>query len=138
MGSTSLLAVLLWIEIGAGITAASAALYGRYRPLPAALTGPNICRLEDGGCGLLFRSKNAALLGVPNSLLGLLFYTLLSTGLLAGWPDVILFAGSSLALFMSLYLAYVLVRDHLECRICWIGHAVNAGIWIVLSARVLV
>ena len=37
------------IALAAGAAAAAAALSGHYRVLPAWLTGPEICRLEDGG-----------------------------------------------------------------------------------------
>ena len=46
----------------AGLSSA-AALYGHYRVLPSWLTGPRICRLEHGGCAVLFRSPRAKLLG---------------------------------------------------------------------------
>lgn len=120
-----------------GFLAASAALYGRYRTLPAFLTGPNICRLEAGGCQVLFRTRNAALLGVPNSLLGVLYYPLLAAGLLWGWPLPLLFAAASFAFLMSVLLAWILVRDKLECRICWAGHLCNTIIWLVLLMRLL-
>ena len=46
-------------------------------------------------------------------------------------------AGASAALAMSLYLAWVLIRDRLECRICWTGHAANAALWLGLALRLL-
>ena len=55
-----------------GAAAAAAALYGHYRVLPAWLTGPEVCLMEDGGCAVLFRSPRSRLLGVPNALLGAL------------------------------------------------------------------
>ena len=74
--------LLIWLALGAGAAAAVAALYGHYRVLPGWLTGPEICRLEHGGCAVLFRSPRSALLGVPNALLGVLLYVLLAAGLL--------------------------------------------------------
>ena len=50
------------------------------------MTGPEICRLEGGGCAVLFRSPRSALLGVPNAGLGLGLYAALAFGLVAGWP----------------------------------------------------
>ncbi len=121
----------------AGAAAAAAALYGRYRELPALLTGPTICRTEASGCQVLFRSPNAALLGVPNSLLALLFYPALAVGLAAGWPEPILAAGATAALAMSVRLGAGLIRRRLECRICWTGHIANFLIWIALAVRVV-
>ena len=117
--------------------AATAAFYGRYRALPAFLTGPNICRLEAGGCQVLFRTKNAALLGIPNSVLGALYYFLLAAGPVLGWSLPLLFAAATFAFGMSVVLAWFLLRDHLECRICWTGHFCNTLIWLVLLIKLL-
>jgi uncharacterized membrane protein len=131
---TAAIRILLVGGVALGILASAAALYGRYRVLPALLTGPNVCKLEAGGCQVLFRTRNAALLGVPNAALGLAFYVLLVAGLLLGWPVGVLLAGASTALAMSAYLAYVLISQRLECRICWAGHAANAAVWLVLAS----
>ncbi len=132
-----LVSIFLWSAITVGVAAASAALYGRYRPLPAFLTGPNICRLEDNGCQVLFRTPDAALLGVPNSLLGLIYYLLLVAGLSLYWPGWLLVGAATVAFAMSLYLGFLLLKNRLECRICWTGHAANAVLWITLAANVL-
>ena len=63
--------ILIWLALVGGTAAAAAALYGHYYVLPGWLTGPEICRLEDGGCAVLFRSPRSALLGIPNATLGL-------------------------------------------------------------------
>ena len=117
-----------------GAAASVAALYGRYRVLPAALTGPAICKLEAGGCQVLFRTPRAALLGVPNAALGLLFYGTTVAGLALGWPRIWLLPGASAALAMSAYLARTLVVQQLECRVCWAGHVANLAIWLALLA----
>ena len=74
--------IVIWLALAGGTAAAAAALYGHYYVLPGWLTGPEICRLEDGGCAVLFRSPRSALLGVPNATLGLALYALLAAGLL--------------------------------------------------------
>jgi len=128
----TLASTLIWTALPVGTAAAAAALYGRYRALPAFLTGPTICRLEDNGCQALFRTPLAAVFGVPNSLLGLLLYPLVGFGLAADWPIRLLFAAASLALGLSAYLGFRLIRDRLECRVCWTGHAANALLWLGL------
>ena len=128
---------ILFLSVCTGFLGACAALYGRYRTLPAFLTGPNICKLEAGGCQVLFRTPNAALLGVPNSALGILYYPLLALGLHLSWPFLFLFAASSFAFGMTVYLAWVLRRDKLECRICWTGHICNTVIWLILLLKLL-
>lgn len=120
-----------------GWLAALVALYGRYRTLPGWLTGPNVCRLEEGGCGVLFRTREAALLGVPNSLLGAFYYPLLAFGIHALWPTFLLFAAASFAFGMTVWLGWFLLSRKLECRVCWTGHFTNAFVWLVLAARLL-
>lgn len=129
--------IILHLSLVVGFFSAAIALYGRYRTLPSFLTGPNICRLEAGGCQVLFRTPNAALLGVPNSALGVLYYPLLGLGLYLHWPWGILFAAATFAFLMTLWLAWVLVRDRLECRVCWTGHACNSLIWLFLLGRLI-
>ena len=134
---SGVITALIWAALSAGFVAACAALYGRYRTLPAFWTGPDVCKLDEAnGCRVLFRTPYAALLGVPNSLLGVLYYPLAAAGLLSGWPVSLLMAGASAAGAMSIYLAYVLIRDSLDCRICWAGHIANAAIWLGLGLRV--
>jgi hypothetical protein len=129
------LSYLSWIALIAGAAASAAALYGHYRVLPAWLTGPEICRLEDGGCAVLFRTPRASLLGVPNALLGVLLYGLLSAGLLLGWPPPLLLVMVLPALAMSAFLGWSLLSRHLQCRICWTGHAANLVLAITLFCR---
>lgn len=129
---------LLAISILAGLAASAAALYGRYRELPALLTGPHVCKLEAGGCQILFRTKTAALLGVPNSLLGLIYYAALPVALALGATAELLAVVSLAPVAMTGYLAWYLIREKLECRICWVGHAANTAAAACLWARFLV
>ena len=118
-----------------GTAAAAAALYGHYRVLPAWLTGPEICLLEDGGCAVLFRSPRSVLLGVPNAALGLLLYALLAAGLLLQWPAWVLVAMTVPAVAMSAFLGRSLIVNGHECRICWTGHISNAALLVLLLTR---
>jgi uncharacterized membrane protein len=127
----------LWIALLVGAAAAAAALYGYYAVLPGWLTGPEICRLEDGGCAVLFRSPRAALLGVPNSALGLLLYALLAAGLILNWPPLLLFAMTVPALAMSVFLGASLIVNKRQCRICWAGHIANGALFTLLLVRSL-
>ncbi len=95
--------MLIWIALAAGSAAALAALYGHYFVLPAWLTGPEVCQLDQGGCAVLFRSPRSALLGVPNALLGVMLYAALAFGLIAGWPSLWLFLMTLPALAMSAF-----------------------------------
>jgi uncharacterized membrane protein len=126
---------VIWAAIVLGAAAAAAALYGHYRVLPAWLTGPEICRLEDGGCAVLFRNPRSRLLGVPNASLGLLLYALLAVGVAAGWPPLLLLVMTLPAVAMSMFLAWSLIRNGFECRICWTGHAANATLALMMGLR---
>jgi uncharacterized membrane protein len=127
--------VLIWIALGAGAAAAVAALYGHYRVLPGWLTGPEVCLMEHGGCAALFRSPRSALLGVPNALLGVLLYVLLAAGMLLRLPPLWLFALTLPAVAMSAFLGLSLIRNRLQCRICWTGHVANAALAVLLGLR---
>jgi len=126
---------VIWIALAVGAAAAAAALYGHYRVLPAWLTGPEVCLMEDGGCAVLFRSPRSRLLGVPNALLGVALYALLAIGLLFHWPALLLFVMTLPAVAMSVFLAYSLLSRHLQCRICWTGHVANAVLMALLAAN---
>jgi uncharacterized membrane protein len=127
--------VPIWIALAAGAAAAAAALYGHYRVLPSWLTGPEVCRMEHGGCAVLFRSPRSALLGVPNALLGVLLYVVLAGGLLLRLPPWWLFLLTLPAVAMSVFLGWSLIRNRLQCRICWIGHIANASLALMLAVR---
>ena len=130
----SLRHVVLWMALVGGAAAALAALYGHYRVLPSWLTGPEICQLEHGGCAVLFRSPRASLLGVPNASLGITLYALLAIGLLLGWPSWMLAAMTAPAVLMSAFLAWSLIRNGHQCRICWVGHISNVTLFVLLIA----
>lgn len=127
---------MIWIALLLGAAASAAALWGYYRELPGWLTGPEICKLEAGGCAVLFRSPRAALLGVPNASLGIALYALLAVGMVLGWPPLLLFVMTLPALGMSAFLGWSLWSRGLQCRICWTGHFANLALVILLLARV--
>ena len=129
--------MLIWIALAAGAAAAASALYGHYLVLPAWLTGPEVCQLEDGGCAVLFRSPRSALLGIPNALLGLILYALIAYGLMLHWPTLLMFLMTLPAVAMSAFLGYGLISRRLQCRICWTGHVANGVLALSLLARCL-
>ena len=127
--------IVTWAALAGGACASAAALYGHYRTLPALLTGPEICRMEHGGCAVLFRNPRSRLLGVPNAALGLALYVLLAAGLVLRWPAAFLFAMTIPAVAMSAFLGWSLIRNRFQCRICWIGHISNAILFATLGIR---
>ena len=129
------MSVLIWIALFLGAAASVAALWGYYGVLPGWMTGPEICRLEDGGCAILFRTPRAALLGIPNASLGIVLYTALAAGILFEAPPLLLFAMTIPAVAMSAFLAYSLISRGLECRICWTGHVANVTLAVLLGIK---
>jgi uncharacterized membrane protein len=130
--------VVIWMALVVASIASAAALYGHYAVLPPWLTGPEICKLEHGGCAVLFRSPRASLLGVPNAALGLAFYGLLAAGLIVHWPAWVLAAMTMPAVAMSAFLGWSLIVNHRQCRICWTGHIANGVLFALLLARVVI
>jgi uncharacterized membrane protein len=102
--------IILWISIIAGTLAAAAALYGQHKVLPKILTGPAVCKMEAGGCQVLFRTKEATLMGPSNALLGIILYLLLAVGLLVGLPIVILLLAATAGVALSIYLGWYLFK----------------------------
>ena len=84
---------------------------------------------------MLFRSPRAKLLGIPTSAFGLCLYAGLAVGLLRGWPPAWLFALTVPAAAMSAFLAYSLLSNKRECRICWMGHLANGTLLVVMASR---
>jgi uncharacterized membrane protein len=130
-------AVLIWIALAGGTAASLAALYGHYRVLPSWLTGPEICRLEHGGCAVLFRSPRSAIFGVPTAAFGLVLYALLVAGLLLQWPPWMLLIMTVPAVSMSIFLARSLIVNRRQCRICWTGHISNAALFVLFLLKTL-
>jgi uncharacterized membrane protein len=135
MSWINLYGVILSLAIAAGMVSSLLALYGRYRALPRVLVGVETCPTQEGGCQPLFQTKAASLWGLPNAFFGVLYYLLLVVGLAAGGSIGLLFLGATVAFAMTVYLAGYLLRNHLECRICWVGHVANTAIWLLFLAR---
>jgi uncharacterized membrane protein len=87
---------------------------------------------------VLFRSPRAALLGVPNALLGVILYVLLAAGLLLRVSPWWLLVMTLPAVAMSAFLGLSLIRNKLQCRICWTGHVANVVLALTLAGRTFV
>jgi uncharacterized membrane protein len=122
------------------------AYYGRIRK---ARWVPEIfCAHEHSRCVTVVRSPYAHVFGVPNSLLGVVYYVLLM-----GWimfvPRHVNISGHALRPFETLgllllgaslssvvlgfYLIYALRRVlHTHCPLCYAAHAMNIGLFVLL------
>lgn len=98
---------------------------------------PRFCRMGETTCGFLLATSDARLFGIPNFYAGLLFYaSLLMFLILSG--DVqeyktLLLVASGATVAMGIFLMHsLLVRIRVHCVLCFVSHAINAFIFILL------
>ena len=100
---------------------------------------PSFCRMGEQTCALVVFAPAARVFGVPNSLLGQVFYVGLLAATLAGWLEgtvLRVFLGiSGVTVGLGLYLSYqLLVVLRIACPLCFTAHGVNlmlfAALWL--------
>ena len=97
---------------------------------------PQVCRLEEKSCLMVLDTPRAKIFGVPNSLLGIGFYSYFILDLF-WFPDVVGLAFATLAFLRSIYLAYSLIFvTKIPCPLCFTSHAINTAIWLIYLCRV--
>jgi uncharacterized membrane protein len=103
---------------------------------------PRFCRMSPGTCASIVRVPDAAVLGPPNSVLGVAYYLAalgLSVARLATgkwWFLPWLAAASAVAAAISLYLAWRLIfRIRVPCPLCFAAHAANWAIAVALALQ---
>ena len=99
---------------------------------------PKVCRLEERTCQTVLGTKYARVFGVPNSLLGVLYYLTVIAILLAGWTVApiteALIAVAWFTVVLGLYLAYSLFFTiRIPCPLCLTGHGINLALAILLT-----
>jgi uncharacterized membrane protein len=122
------------------------AYYGRIRKgrwVPEIL-----CAREGSICVTVVQTPYARVFGVPNSLLGILYYVAVMLWLpwLANVHGVEEYAYSSLVLtgalllasaatvVLGFYLVYALRRKlHVDCPLCYTAHAINVLLFVLLT-----
>lgn len=118
------------------------AYYGRIkraRWVPAIL-----CAREGSNCVTVVQTPYARVFGVPNSLLGIVYYFALilwSLGAvrLGGWFDWLLVAAAAASVLLGFYLIYSLIAKlHTHCPLCYTAHAINATLLVLLILLILV
>jgi uncharacterized membrane protein len=126
----------------AGLWAAvtmTGAYYGWWRG-PAALVPARLCSTKTGGCLDILATRFARAFGPPNSALGIVYYSgllgvaVIGPGVL---PTALLTTLQCLAwgvVGFSLYLAWsLLFRLRTGCPICFMSHAINLAIALLLA-----
>jgi uncharacterized membrane protein len=109
-----------------------------------------LCAREGSSCVTVVQTPYARVFGVPNSLLGIVYYLLLIAGALSDWSfGINLYVHSTyvvypfgLVLFIVIsagttifgfYLIYALRRKlHVDCPLCYTAHAINTAIFVLL------
>jgi uncharacterized membrane protein len=103
---------------------------------------PSVCRLEERTCQTVLGTKYAKVFGVPNSLLGVLYYLIVIAVLLTGWAPHALALGLILVAWftvaLGLYLIYALFYIiRIPCPLCLTGHTINLALAILLTTILL-
>lgn len=101
---------------------------------------PRFCRMKETTCRRILETREAKALGIPNSVIGLLYY--ISIILLPMPQYEIFFLVSSLfAVGLGMYLTHVLlVRMKLHCALCYTAHFINlviANLFIVRAFQII-
>jgi uncharacterized membrane protein len=99
---------------------------------------PSFCRMENGACTRILDTPEAKLLGVPNSVLGMLYY-----GAILFVPidsfEVLFLVASIFSVGLGMYLVHALVyRLKTHCPLCYTAHGINlviANLFIVRTMK---
>ncbi len=105
---------------------------------PDAAWIPAVCRMGERTCASIVFTPRARVLGLPNSVLGQVFYA----GLLVGTPLGLLDqphllalyrAGSLVTVVLAVYLSYALLFVmRVPCPLCFVSHGINTVIFVLL------
>lgn len=100
---------------------------------------PSVCQLEERSCKTVLGTKYARVFGVPNSLLGVLYYMIVITVVLGGFTaapiSVALIAVAWFTVALGFALAYALFFIiRIPCPLCLTGHTINLTLAILLTA----
>ena len=99
---------------------------------------PAVCRMGERTCATIVFTRRAQVFGVPNSVLGQLFYVLLAMVAVAGGLNepvirLALIAVSGVTVLLGLYLTYsLLFVTRVNCVLCFTSHAINFVLFVTL------
>lgn len=105
---------------------------------PDAAWVPPVCRLDEGTCAAVVHTPRARVFGLPNSVLGQLYYLALVAGTASGllgtspWRQLAL-AVAVVTVLLGTYLTYSLLYvTRVHCRLCYTSHVLNAALALLL------
>ena len=142
------LRVIIWLLSLVGLAEAlyfTLAYYGRVRR--ARWVPKILCAREGSSCVTVLQTPYARVFGVPNSLLGIVYY--LAVMLWLPWPRDVhgvetyaylflfltgaLMLASAATVILGGYLVYALRRQlHTHCALCYTAHAINLALFALL------
>ena len=98
---------------------------------------PPVCRIEEQTCALILLTPQARVFGLPNSVLGQIFYLSLILGAWLGLMDgsfqIIYLTCSAVTVVLAVYLSYSLLYViRVPCVLCFTSHGVNLAIFALL------
>ena|ERR1044071_7495958 len=110
---------------------------------------PRVCQLEERTCQTVLTTKFARLFGVPNSLLGVIYYFAVILFVATGWIDsagglvigsvgvefwLLAAAASWFAVAIGFVLVYALFFIiHIPCPLCMAGHSINLALALTIT-----
>ncbi len=101
---------------------------------------PSFCRMGEATCATIVFTPRARVFGLPNSVLGQLFYSALLAGVAMDWlhtPHLLVYlAASALTVVLAIFLSYsLLFITRVKCSLCFASHAINVAIFLLLLGR---
>jgi len=97
-----------------------------------------LCAREGSSCVTVVQTPYARVFGLPNSLFGIIYYAVLIlwtavSALAPAWFIWLLIAASAVTVVLGFYLVYALnVMLDTHCPLCYMGHAINAMLFVLL------
>ncbi len=105
---------------------------------PDATWIPSFCQMGERTCASIVFTPRARVFGIPNSVLGQVFYTAIIAAVLGGFlftkPLVYFYLlGSFLTVLLGVYLTYsLLFLTRVPCKLCFTSHGINLVIFVLL------
>ena len=99
---------------------------------------PSFCRMDEPTCKAIVVTPHAQVLGIPNSMLGQLYYFAVLLGALTETLshqtfEMAYLGASILAVALSLFLTYSLIfMSSTKCILCFSSHIINLILFILL------
>ena len=107
---------------------------------PDATWIPTLCRMDETTCASIVFTDQARVFGLPNSVLGQLYYLIVLAGVALGAVEGALLYGllvaSTVTVGLALYLSYSLLFIlRVPCTLCFTAHGLNVILCVLLWSR---